>query len=79
MVEPNLDLIQVLSASQLSNHFLGDVIEICIVTRNYQQTMAGLVQLGISPWRVYTFNAETVTEQTYRGQPAEYSIKVCFA
>ena len=79
MVVPNLDLIDVLTASQLSNHFLGDAIEICIVTRNYQQTMAGLVQLGIGPWRVYTFNAETVTEQTYRGQPANYSIKVCFA
>ena len=42
MVVPNLDSIDVLTASQLSNHFLGDAIEICIVTRNYQQTMAGL-------------------------------------
>ena len=75
----NLNSMHVLTASQLSNHFLGDAIDICIVTRNYQQTMAGLVQLGIGPWRVYTFNAETVTEQTYKGQPTEYSIKACFA
>ena len=78
-MESDLDTIKVINTSQLSNSFLGDVIEICIVTRDYQQTMAGFVQLGIDPWRVYTFNAETVTEQIYRGHPAEYAIKVCFA
>jgi methylmalonyl-CoA/ethylmalonyl-CoA epimerase len=71
--------LQVLSDSQLSNSFLGDAIEICIVTRDYRKTMEGLVKLGIGPWRVYTFTPETVTEQTYMGQPANYSIKVCFA
>ncbi len=35
--------------------------------------------MGIGPWRVNTFNAEIVVEQTYRGQHAEYSIKVYFA
>jgi hypothetical protein len=65
--------------SKLSNSFLGDVIEICVVTRDYWRTMKGLVKLGIGPWRVYTFNPETVSEQTYMGQPAEFSIKVCFA
>lgn len=64
---------------QLSNQFLGDAIEICIVTRDYQKTMAGLVRLGIGPWRVYTFDETTVSEQTYRGEPAQYAIKVCFA
>ncbi|MBE7385116.1 MAG: VOC family protein [Leptolyngbya sp. SIO1E4] len=74
----NLD-ISVLSETALSNQFLGDVIEICIVTRDYRRTAQGLVQLGIGPWRVYTFSPETVTEQTYMGEPAEFSIKVCFA
>ncbi|MBE9169562.1 VOC family protein [Pleurocapsales cyanobacterium LEGE 06147] len=41
--------------------------------------MAGFVKWEIGSRRVYTFNPETVTEQTYRGQPAEYAIKVCFA
>ncbi len=41
-MEPNLDSIRVLAEAQLSNDFLGDAIEICIVTRNYQQTMAGI-------------------------------------
>ncbi|MEM8806136.1 MAG: VOC family protein [Cyanobacteria bacterium P01_G01_bin.38] len=75
----NLQSIQVINEATLSNQFLGDVIEICIVTRDYRRTMEGLVRLGIGPWRVYTFSPETVTEQTYLGEPAEFSIKVCFA
>jgi len=63
----------------LSNNFLGDVIEICTVTRDYRRVMQGMVELGIGPWRVYTFSPDTVSEQTYMGKPAEYSIKVYFA
>ncbi|MGJ3247354.1 MAG: VOC family protein [Elainellaceae cyanobacterium] len=64
---------------QLPQPFLGDAVEICIVTRDYQKTMEGLVKLGIGPWRVYTFDETTVSEQTYRGKTAQYAIKVCFA
>ena len=42
-MESDLDTIKVINTSELSNSFLGDVIEICIVTRDYQQTMAGFV------------------------------------
>ncbi len=41
--------------------------------------MAGLVALGIGPWRLYTFSPENVSEQTCMGTPAAYRIKVCFA
>lgn len=41
--------------------------------------MAGLVQLGIGPWRVYTFTPENTSNQTYKGQPSTFSLKVCFA
>lgn len=75
----NPQAIQVLSESQLSNSFLGDVIEICIVSRDYRRTIEGLIKLGIGPWRVYTFSPENVTDQTYMGEPAEFSLKVCFA
>lgn len=71
--------IRAISDTELSNSFLGDAIEVCVVTRDYRRTMRGLVRLGIGPWRVYTFSPETVTEQRYRGGAAEYSIKVCFA
>jgi hypothetical protein len=69
----------VVSATELSNSFLGNLIEICFVTRDHQRTMEGLVRLGIGPWRIYTFDSRTVTQRTYRGADADYAIKVCFA
>ena len=69
----------VINATELSNSFLGKLIEICFVTTDHRRTMEGLVRLGIGPWRVYTFDSTTVTERTYRGDAADYAIKVCFA
>ena len=63
----------------LANSFLGETMQVCVVTRDYQRTMAGLVQAGIGPWRVYTFDPDTVTDMTFRGQPASYSMKLCIA
>ena len=74
-----LPALKVLSETALSNQFLGDAIEICIVTRDYRRTMEGLVFIGTATSQIYTFSPETVTEQTYMGKPAEFSIKVCFA
>lgn len=59
--------------------FLGNAIEICIVTRDHKRTIDGLLRLGIGPWKAYTFTPENTTNQTYRGKPAEFSLKVCFA
>ena len=69
----------VVSATELSNSFLGGLLEICFVTADHQRTMEGLVRLGIGPWRIYTFDSTTVAEGTYRGDAAEFAIKVCFA
>lgn len=33
----------------------------------------------IGPWRIYTFDSSTVTERSYRGAAADFSIRVCFA
>ena len=59
--------------------FLGNIVETAIVTADCQRTMAGLVKLGIGPWRVHTFNADNVENQTYYGRPAAFELKVCFA
>ncbi|WP_299979285.1 VOC family protein [uncultured Pseudoteredinibacter sp.] len=75
----DIELPEVRSESSLSNSFLGDIVEIAIVTPDADKTMQGLVNLGIGPWRVYTFSPENTTEQTYQGLPAEFEIKVCFA
>jgi len=58
---------------------LGNPIEICIVTRDYKRTITGLWQVGIGPWRVYTFTPSNTTNQTYRGKPSEFILRVCFA
>lgn len=66
----------VTGVNTLSNSFLGDNIQICVVTRDFRRTMEGLVRAGIGPWRVYTFDSSTVQELTYRGQPGKYSMKL---
>jgi methylmalonyl-CoA/ethylmalonyl-CoA epimerase len=70
---------RVISATQMSNSFLGALIEVCWVTRDHRRTMEGLVKLGLGPWRVYTFDSTTVTQRTYAGREADFGIKVCFA
>lgn len=69
----------IVPSPKLADSFLGSVVEICIVTHDHQRVMAGLVQLGIGPWRVYTFTPENTSSQTYKGQSSAFSLKICFA
>jgi hypothetical protein len=69
----------VVSERRLANSFLGRVVEIGIVTADCRRTMEGLVRLGIGPWRIYTFTPDDVQEQTFRGAPAAFTLRVCFA
>lgn len=75
----SFELPEVISDTALSNSFLGKAVEFCIVTEDHRRTMAEFCKLGIGPWAVHTFSPETVTEQTYYGEPSEFAIKVCFA
>ena len=70
---------RVTSEVTLDTSFLGNAIQVCVVPRDYRRTMAGMTEAGIGPWRVYTFGPETVTELTFRGRPASYSMKLCIA
>lgn len=65
--------------AQAPDPFLGNVIEIAIVTRDCHRTMAGLWHLGIGPWQVHTFTPENTANQTYRGRPSPFTMRVCFA
>jgi methylmalonyl-CoA/ethylmalonyl-CoA epimerase len=60
----------------LSNSFLTDTMQICLVTRDIRRTMDGMARLGIGPWAIYTFDPTTVRDMTFRGRPAEYSMKL---
>ena len=53
---PETDLPTVISDSELSNSFLGETIQVCVVSRDYKRTMEGMVRLGIGPWRVYHYH-----------------------
>ena len=70
---------QVVSEVALDNSFQGDTIQICIVSRDIHRTMEGMVKLGIGPWRLYEFGPDTVSDQTYMGQPARYKMKLALA
>lgn len=63
----------------LSTPFLGQPVEICIVTPKLKDTITGLIQLGIGPFKIYHFSPATVAEQTVRGVPTAFEIKVAFA
>ena len=72
-------LAEVAGGEQAGDPFLGKVVEIALVTRDVNRTMAGLWALGIGPWKVYTFDPSNTTNQTYRGRPSPFTLKVCFA
>ena len=73
------DVVKALSTDSIIDPFLGNTIEIAIVTRDHKRTMEGLCRIGIGPWQVHTFSPENTTNQTYRGQPSPFTMKVCFA
>ena len=72
-------LMQLLNKDSLPKSFLGNAIEIALVTRDHKRTMEGLYRLGIGPWQVHTFSPENTTNQTYQGKPGAFTLKVCFA
>lgn len=63
----------------LAQPFLGSVDEICIVTPDLERTATGLMKLGIGPWKLMEINPQNTTEQSYRGRPTPFSIRVGFA
>ena len=70
---------EALRQQSLHDPFLGNAVEICIVTPNHKRTMADLWRMGIGPWKIYTFDPSNTTNQTYRGKACEFTLKVCFA
>ena len=63
----------------VTDQFLGKAIETAIVTRDVKRTMQGLSRIGIGPWRTFTFTPDNTTNQTYRGEPSPFVMRVCFA
>jgi methylmalonyl-CoA/ethylmalonyl-CoA epimerase len=63
----------------LSNSFLTETVQVCVVTRDHRRVMRGMVQAGIGPWRAYTFGPDTRTDLTLHGRAASFSMRLCMA
>lgn len=53
--------------------FLGKLVQVSMVTRDIEKTIAGLRKLGIGPWRTYRFDRDTCLDLTYMGAPADFA------
>ncbi|MEZ5666195.1 MAG: VOC family protein [Alphaproteobacteria bacterium] len=68
----------VVGPTELTNSFVGNLIQVCIVTRDHRKTLQGFVNLGIGPWTIRTVDRSNLSA-TYLGQPADFSVKLCLA
>ena len=74
------DLPSVVSDSELSNSFLSETIQVCVVSRDHKRTMEGMVRLGIGPWRVYHYrDAPSIKDAEYRGEAENFKMTLCLA
>ncbi len=54
--------------------------QVCVVVRDLRRAMEHYATLlGIGPWRVYTYGKPLVRRTFYRGQPADYTMRLAFA
>ena len=70
---------RVRSATTLDTSFVGNTVQVCVVSRNLRRTAEGMIRLGIGPWQIFTFGPENVRDMTYRGEPAETRARLAFA
>jgi len=59
---------------------IAKIDQVCVVVRDLRRAMEHYWNvLGIGPWRVYTYGRPLVRRLTYRGQPADYQMRLAFA
>lgn len=59
--------------------FLGDLVQICVATRDIRRTMVGYLRLGIGPWRVHRLDPTTMRDCRFLGEPHEFSMTMAYA
>ena len=57
----------------------GDIVQVCLVTRDHKRTMDGLMKLGIGPWRIHVFDRDTTSDTHYHGQTHWFSAVMGYA
>ncbi|MBA2346659.1 MAG: VOC family protein [Solirubrobacterales bacterium] len=58
--------------------FIGNTIQVSVVTDDLYRGIDQLVPLGIGPFAVFRVTPENCTEMRYDGKPAEYSMTLAF-
>ncbi len=61
------------------SELLGDLVQICFVTRELKRTLDHFLTLGIGPWRIQTMGPATLSETELRGEPHRYSLRTAVA
>jgi glyoxalase/bleomycin resistance protein/dioxygenase superfamily protein len=63
----------------VTDDLLGNVVQICLVTRDQKRTMDSLLRLGIGPWKVQTLRPGNVTDMRFRGAAHSFVCKMAYA
>lgn len=71
--------LEVVNETSMSNSFVGDTVQICVVTHDLYRTLSNFVVIGIGPWKIYTFDEKNISDLNYLGQPNASSIKLAIA
>ncbi len=58
--------------------FVGETIQVSMVTSDLHRGLDDLVGLGIGPFQVFRIGPDNCVGQTYRGEPAEWSLLAAF-
>ena len=72
-------MVSVQNETSLDTSFLGNTVQVCVVSRDLQRTAEGMIRLGIGPWRIFTFSPENVRDMTYKGEAAEMRFRLAIA
>jgi len=63
----------------VADDLLGDMVQICLVTRDHKRTMDTLLRLGIGPWRIHRHHPGTTRDTRYRGQAHTFTAVMAYA
>jgi len=68
---------QVVSATELDNGFLGETVQVAIVTDDLHGAMDNLISVGIGPWMVFHVGPKNA-DMHYRGDRSGFSMTLAF-
>ena len=70
---------QVLSAAEMENGgFVGETIQVALVSDDLYGAIDNLVALGIGPWMIYDVGPDNATDLHYKGEPEDFSMRLAF-